>query len=545
MTEGQGGSDSSVTVYPLGKYVVLAEIGRGGMAEVYLALCRGPNGFNKLVVLKLLRTHLAEDEDFLRMFLGEARLAARLNHPNIVQTYEVDEVGGRNCIVMEYLEGRSLADIHTATQQNPMPQGLQLRVIADALAGLHYAHERRDVNGEPLGLIHRDVSPHNVLVTYDGQVKIVDFGIAKAADDGAHTKTGVFKGKLRYTAPERFCGEESDRRSDIFSVGVMLWQVLLRRRLWAGMNELEVMQQLAQRVPIPSPRLLDPQIPALLDQICVKALANSPADRFQTAAEMQDAIEEILATDSVGTTNRALARFMGERFGETRAQFQRTVDEQVRAAASIPFDVELSASSARMRAQRLPLLGSEPGPSSLSRVGLQSSSFRVRDDGPEILASEPVTDSAPAEVFSAPTLPRRLGWTAGVAASILLATVAALWMVLAQSHRTSKPATVSVPEAPMATVPTATDSVALAPSAPTETAPSADSPDPALRHPAAAASFAARHPPPAHLRPVPPPVETHVTPPPPEAEPRRRDVDCASPFFIDDQGMKKIRSECL
>src|SRR5580704_12754098 len=161
MTQGSIARATPGEMYPLGKYLVLAALGRGGMAEVYLALSRGPNGFNKLVVLKLLRSHLAEDETFLAMFLAEARLAARLNHANIVQTYEIGVEGGRHCIVMEYLEGRSFGEVEAAPQREPMGLNLGVRVLADTLAALHHAHELTDVDGRPLGLVHRDVSPHN------------------------------------------------------------------------------------------------------------------------------------------------------------------------------------------------------------------------------------------------------------------------------------------------------------------------------------------------------------------------------------------------
>jgi serine/threonine protein kinase len=357
MTEGRTASNSASSVFPLGKYVVLAELGRGGMAEVYLALSRGPSGFNKLVVLKLLHSDLSPNDDFLQMFLDEARLAARLNHANIVQTYEIGTEGGRHGIVMEYLEGRTFAQVGAATRSHPIDLGLGIRVLTDTLSALHYAHELCDVDGRPLGLVHRDVSPHNVYVTYDGQVKLLDFGIAKALGGGAPTETGVFKGKLRYTAPERFTSDECDRRADIFSVGVMLWQLLTRRSLWSGMNELEIMEQLANRTPIPSPRELNPDSPERLDEICCKALASSPDDRFSTAAEMADALEDFLEGESLRATNRALAKFMGEAFAETRQRFQWAVDEQIRAAMNLPpyFDAS-SVIRLQVRREALPKL---------------------------------------------------------------------------------------------------------------------------------------------------------------------------------------------
>src|SRR5260370_1330933 len=185
-----------------GKYKLLAELGRGGMANVYLAVARGPSGFNKLVVLKSLRSDLAGDPELLSMFWEEARLAARLNHPHVVQTYEVGEYAGRPVIVMEYLEGQTLANV-LQRAKGQMSLALHLRVIIDSLEGLHHAHELTDFAGKALGLVHRDMSPQNVFITFDGQVKVLDFGIAKVVNSQAQTSTGVLKGKVKYMAREQ------------------------------------------------------------------------------------------------------------------------------------------------------------------------------------------------------------------------------------------------------------------------------------------------------------------------------------------------------
>ena len=563
MVEGQSAAAISSTVYPLGRYIVLAELGRGGMAEVYLALSRGPSGFSKLVVLKLLRAHLAEDDEFLRMFLAEARLAARLNHPNIVQTYEIGVEGGRNCIVMEYLEGCSLAEIDVATRHKPMPLSLSVRIIADTLAGLHHAHERCDVNGQPLSLVHRDVSPHNICVTYDGQVKVLDFGIAKAADDGARTKTGVFKGKLRYTAPERFRGEESDRRSDVFSVGVMLWQVLVKRPLWAGVTDLALMQQLASRVPIQSPRSIDPEVPAVLDAICMKAVAMSPDERFQTAAEMQDALEEFLAAESLGTTNRSLARFMSELFGTKRQQFQRAVDEQLRAAASVPLDLEYSASVARIRAHGVPRFGVEDGSDSLSSMPLPTSSSRMKPALSATLPTPNSVDTAPSESSSdAAPAPRRR-FTGLMARAAVSAALSVLLIVYLRTDRPRIPPPEDPAPSAAAVASASGAAVVPAPSAastdePSEqTSPGASGIDTAKilagasKRPAGPAPFGPAPAGPARVvsarpvRSVPAAAEPRAAPAAQEIEPLRRAPDCSSPYFIDDQGIKKIRWECL
>src|SRR5512133_824440 len=209
----------------LGKYRLLAELGHGGMAQVFLALAKGVAGFNKLVVIKQIHAELAEDPDFVRMFLDEARLAARLNHPNVVQTNEVDHDNKRYFIAMEYLEGQTLNRVFNRMGRDPklLPLGHRLRLVADGLAGLHYAHELKDYDGKALGVVHRDFTPHNIFVTYNGVVKVVDFGIAKALNSSSQTQSGVLKGKVSYMAPEQARGERVDRRADIFSVGMILW----------------------------------------------------------------------------------------------------------------------------------------------------------------------------------------------------------------------------------------------------------------------------------------------------------------------------------
>src|SRR5580692_2855373 len=236
----------------VGKYQLLAVLGRGGMADVFLALSRGPMGFSKLVVLKRLRRALADDKGFRNMFLDEARLAARLNHPNVVHTHEVGEDKGNYFIAMEYLEGQSLNKvIHELSKRGEtLPELVCARIISDALAGLHYAHELKDFDGTPLDIIHRDVSPHNVFVTYDGQVKLVDFGIAKAALSQVQTEVGVLKGKVAYMAPEQAMGTDVDGRADIFAMGIVLWELLAQERLMTGESAAATLLRLLQQ-PIP------------------------------------------------------------------------------------------------------------------------------------------------------------------------------------------------------------------------------------------------------------------------------------------------------
>src|SRR5258706_5274954 len=280
-----------------GKFRLVAELGRGGMGKVYLALVSGPAGFNKLQVVKRLRPELAQEHDSVTMFLDEARLAARLSHANVVQTNEVGEEDGHYFIAMEYLEGQSLDTLVRRSAAQPdsrgVPLAIHLRILSDALAGLHHAHELTDFDGSPLQLVHRDVTPQNVFVTYDGIAKLLDFGIAKAATSAHETRAGTFKGKCAYMAPEQIVGDHVDGRADLFSMGAVLWQAATGQRLWKGETDMKIFNRVLNG-DIPSPRAVNPNVSPRLEAICMRALAPKREDRFQNALEMQGALEDLL-----------------------------------------------------------------------------------------------------------------------------------------------------------------------------------------------------------------------------------------------------------
>jgi serine/threonine protein kinase len=311
----------------IGRYRRLAELGRGGMATVYLAAARGPQGFTKLVVLKELRPDLAQDAEFRTMFLDEARLAARLNHPNVVQTYEVGEDGQRQVIVMEYLEGQPLS-----RARKVLPSPLVYFALSNVLTGLEHAHDLLDFQGRPLKVVHRDVSPHNIFVTYSGEVKLCDFGIAKAADSSAVTATGDMKGKLSYMAPEQARGEVVDARADLFGVGVVLWETATGRRLWHNLHDVQILAQLMAGS-IPTPRSVDPTVPERLERICMKALAFDPAERYSTAAELQAELDAYIASLGLTPTRRALGEAVAQAFADDRARLKQVIEEQLRNAS--------------------------------------------------------------------------------------------------------------------------------------------------------------------------------------------------------------------
>jgi len=290
------------------------------MAEVLLALQDVGGGINKVVVLKRIWPDLAADRDFATMFRDEARLAILLNHPNVVQTLEVVEDGGQTAIAMEYLHGQPLSALlnHHLGGPHQLNLSLRLRVLVDMLGGLHYAHELRDFDGSALGVVHRDVNPHNVFITYDGQVKLMDFGVAKTVAAHYQTRPGAIKGKLAYLAPEYLRNDGVDRRADVFAAGVMLWELLAGRRLWHGMSEAQIVHLLAAAVPAP-PLPPDPSRPAVLDAICARALAMNPDERYPTAADLETDLRHVLAAGP-DSHARTLGRLVTHAFATARAE---------------------------------------------------------------------------------------------------------------------------------------------------------------------------------------------------------------------------------
>jgi serine/threonine protein kinase len=331
------------TIEPLAKprgprYQPIAQIGRGGMAEVLLAMMDAGCGARRLVVLKRIWPELATDPEFMTMFLDEARLSVRMNHPNVVRTYEVMARGAEATIAMEYLDGQPLTRVMNrlrGTAELSVP--LRLRILMSVLAGLEHAHTLTDLDGKSLEVVHRDVSPHNVFVTYDGQVKLVDFGVAKTLAASHHTRPGALKGKLAYMAPEQLQPVEVDCRADLFAVGVMLWEMLAGRRLWQGMNEVQIVSQLAAGLPFP-PLPTDGEFPPGLDAICEQALHPNPRYRYQTAAEMEEDLERVLI-GSEDSHARNLGRVVSLAFTAERAERQGLIEASSRleVGADIPM----------------------------------------------------------------------------------------------------------------------------------------------------------------------------------------------------------------
>ncbi len=315
-----------------GKYVLLRKLASGGMGEIFLAKQRGPSGFEKLLVIKRILSHHLDKKDYLDMFFSEARLVARLNHGNIIQIQEMGEIDGDYYIAMEYVRGKSLRDVvdelRAEGSQLPLPHVIDLAIkLAD---GLGYAHQARDIRGRPMNIVHRDINPHNILVSYGGDLKLIDFGIAKSEMTSVHTATGTIKGKFVYMSPEQSAADPIDSRSDIFSLGIVLYEMTTLENPFVRQNvvlSLEAIQR--QEVPPPSAKRPDA---GPLDALLMKALAKRPEDRFQTAHELRDELRNLLRDQQVRPAEEDLDAFLHRLFAADIAEEDRLIAEADQAA---------------------------------------------------------------------------------------------------------------------------------------------------------------------------------------------------------------------
>jgi serine/threonine-protein kinase len=297
-------------------YAILAKLATGGMAEIFLARNASGAGIERYVVLKRVLRHKANDENFVHMFLDEARLAAQLQHPNIAQVYDTGVLGDSYFFTMEYVHGETVREIlhRTYAQKLSIPISAVLTIAAAAASGLHHAHERKGMDGKPLGIVHRDVSPSNLMVSFEGNVKIVDFGVAKATHRRTETQSGTVKGKIAYLSPEQCRGRAIDRRSDLFSLGIVMWEMLVGDRLYKHGTDYETMEAIVL-TSAPRPSTRRGGIPPELDEIVDKLLSRDPDKRFQTADEVLEALERAAVRVGVPLSATALGRFVRELFG--------------------------------------------------------------------------------------------------------------------------------------------------------------------------------------------------------------------------------------
>ncbi|NMB75883.1 MAG: protein kinase [Myxococcales bacterium] len=312
----------------LGRYRLLARLAVGGMAEIYLARQTGIHGFERLVVVKRILPHLAEERRFVEMFFDEARIAAQLNHPNIVQIFDLCQEGDESFIAMEYLEGESLGYLSSEAVRlrRALPFPVCAGIIAQVCDGLEYAHRLCDEKGRELRIVHRDVSPHNIIVLFSGMVKLVDFGIAKAASQMHETRVGTLKGKLAYMSPEQCRSETVDQRSDVFSLGIVLWELLTGRRLFKRGNEPAIISAIVTE-DAPDPKTVRPALPRELAAVALRALRRDPAERFESAAEMGAALREVVLRLGQPAGPAEIANFVRSVFGERARTKQKLIEE--------------------------------------------------------------------------------------------------------------------------------------------------------------------------------------------------------------------------
>jgi serine/threonine protein kinase len=327
---------------PFGRFEVLARLATGGAASIFLAREAASRGRYALSCVKILLPERARDDEFVDMFLDEAKLLRRLDHPNCVQIHDLGKERGVFYIAMEYIFGETLWNLLATVAETrvPLPPPAVAALIAAACDGLHAAHELQDAQGRPYNLVHRDVSPQNIMVAFDGRTKVLDFGVAKAETGRQATATGIVKGKFSYMSPEQITGGSVDRRSDLFSIGIVLFECLASRRLYRADTPEEIAMLMLERRP-PRLREVVPELPAELDTICAKALARHPSGRFSTAAELADALRQYVARASPRDPSGGSRALIRERFGE-RIERRRRILEAVQTG---PFDdTELLAS---------------------------------------------------------------------------------------------------------------------------------------------------------------------------------------------------------
>jgi serine/threonine protein kinase len=326
---------ASGPAHVIGRYALFGEIASGGMAKVYFGRLMGPVGFSRTVAIKRLQPHFASDPEFAAMFLDEARLAARVRHPNVIPTLDVVATQGELFLVMEYVQGESLAKLvrSCADRGESVPVRIAASIMSGALLGLQAAHDAHDEHGTPLGLVHRDVSPQNILVGADGVPRVLDFGVAKALGRTQSTREGQVKGKLSYMAPEQFHGEAVTRQADIYAAAVVLWEALTGRRLFSGDNEAIVLARIVKHEVVPPSRYRS-EVSHELDRVVLKGIASKPAHRYASARDMALALEKSVGPVSTIEVSEWVEQVAGAQLSD-RAQQIASI-ERSSMSSSIP-----------------------------------------------------------------------------------------------------------------------------------------------------------------------------------------------------------------
>ncbi|MBI2396130.1 MAG: serine/threonine protein kinase [Deltaproteobacteria bacterium] len=531
----------------VGRYVIYGEIAKGGMATVHFGRLLGPVGFSRTVAIKRLHPHYASDAEFVAMFLDEARLAARIQHPNVVQTLDIVTEDNELMLVMEYVQGESLSRMLSALRARTerVPWRVIAAIMNGILSGLHAAHEAKNERGEPLGIVHRDMSPQNVLVGADGVVRVFDFGIAKAAGRAQDTRAGTFKGKLAYAAPEQLAGREMDRRVDVYAASVMLWEMVTGRRMFKADDEMQL-YAMVREGRIEPPGSLVGDLPAGLEAIIMRGLATDPAFRFASAREMAIALEEVLPHGST--------REMAEWVGSIARQ---VLEHRAKMIEEIETTHPLWPTESGIR-DMIPTLV-RPAPTSGVPTSRPPSAPRPSSPAPSQPASVPPQTTASGQLPAAssasfeasPAEPRRR--RGAVVLALLLVVLAAVGGGAFAYLRTSgEPTVVEEPQ-------TGGDKPAKAKTKPaTKVAEAPAKPEPEPPPETATTTLSNAPPPkapPPPSKPVAAPVTAPVTAAPakptaaskPTAAPKSSaaTANCSPPFTIDQDGIRHPKPECM
>jgi serine/threonine protein kinase len=544
----------------LGRYELHGAIARGGMATVYIARMTGAAGFARTVAVKRLHPHLAADRNFVGMFVDEARLAARIRHPNVIDTLDVIDERGELFIVMDFVLGETLAKLVKEAQSRSivLPPPVVSGMIIGALDGLHAAHEATNGEGEPLGIVHRDVSPQNILISRDGVPRVLDFGVAKSVGRLQETEGGELKGKLSYMAPEQLVRGEVDRRCDVFAMGVVLWEALTSRRLFAGEDAAGTLHAILHE-PIPAPSTIVPTLLPAIDAVVLRAVERDPQKRFATAQEMALALEAACLPAPQRHAGKWVEELAGDAMRQ-RANSVRAVEGRSSASlpASVPSDdISQPSGSGSQRIGSSPRIGTDSwryvpvptpaGPGSVSGVSTPSTVSAASAAGSGVSSGYGATGLPSLPASERPTWPEQLAkrqFAAVLVGAITFAVVLALALVIGIKVTTRRPP--PPPTAVAAPPPPPPPDSALSPAPPDP--PTADPAPPVSavielagdEAPPATPAEAASSSPPVAPRPV-----STVIPGPPRSATRPKAADCENPFTVDDKGVKRPKPQCF
>ncbi|HEY7111789.1 MAG TPA: TonB family protein [Thermoanaerobaculia bacterium] len=435
-----------------GQYEILERIASGGMAELYRARRSGVEGFQKIVAIKKILPHLADNEGFITMFADEAKLAAQLNHPNIVHIYDLGKIqGGGYFIAMEHVEGRDLRAILDSAREmgTPLPVPLAVYIASKVASALDYAHRRRDAEGRDLHIVHRDVSPQNILISYEGDIKLCDFGIAKAASKVSQTESGALKGKIQYMSPEQAWGKPIDRRSDLFSLGSVLYELLTEQKLFHGDSDLTVLENVRKANADP-PSAANPDVPKALDAIVLRALAKEPEDRYANASDLLRDLEQVLYSYSPAPGSADLAIFLHRLQAEESAVAEARAREAARAVPEAEVEQKPRRAKAAPVARRTGTVTKAPAP-------------ETAEPAPSLAAVKPAAAAAPKPGGTAPGVfgsyasrqteteeKSRTALIAIIAVAVLVLGAGIYWLT---TRKTAAPVAVKATPAPATPIP--------------------------------------------------------------------------------------------